>query len=532
MLKNLENIINLLNSQGSSDGYSTPQSLMDSLKQPAKAMDTPELTNLGAYFKAALKDSPELLDIVRWILFHLDYPGKPFGNDELATRNWISIKTKHQEEVDWIHEKVIGLSSEELQKIYSPSHISKKFEEKDLEEFIEDKWFYRFPIFPDTKNNLHACPIKKAPGIGAEGQKFLCFVPDFKNGEVWLFECRTCDKRKKRSLANMLHEPPQETLLKIFNFYDTIFNFSEEEYNFIETKYNFIRKKQYKNFTYRCNYYLRVPIIWKGPKRYLSKFYIAFMDDIQHPKKIADSLRSLDITTKICLFIINSHMAYVIGDKQGQKRGHHSFFHTISHKLSNLEASIYRTEYNSAKKQLKQLINELDVFYKIENGKKIKSDTIGISNLSSYHNEQVKHLLSLHNKNHDINLDVPHDKQKKIQIKFYPEFFQVILFEIFHNLDQYAPDNTTIQFKYIVKKDKEDKEWLVLEVINTTVRDSYLNIKSERIYDKRGKRRMRGLGVIELIQDYLNAPWWYCRPLGHSKVEFSYFIAPILRKGV
>ena len=233
------------------------------------------------------------------------------------------------------------------------------------------------------------------------------------------------------------------------------------------------------------------------------------------------------------------------GEQLWEKKGHHQFFHTIKHKLSDIDKFLHSDinievinedkhgDYSQAKILLQQLYDELEAIYRIDSGYGLKFSTISLNNIMDEHKKYAKEYTMLLKRIYKpAILNEPYTKLPlSTQIQYSPKLFQILLFEVFHNLRLHASDVNSSTFCYCSLNDGNRQKWLTLQVTNLAEENAFENIKTGELFDSHRNQRMKGLGVVELIQEYVGCPFWDVRVLDCSKksVKFRYPFAKLIK---
>jgi hypothetical protein len=260
---------------------------------------------LGELLRAALGAERDVNE-VRWVVFHLHYPGYPFGPTETATRNWIAVRRADVASVNEVHDYTIGKPIEEVSRIYAPSIIAQKMLGRKvdrLNEMVKLPWLMSLPSTEHVQRcQQGACSNSMVAG---HSSGLLCVVPtEWDNNtflKVQMVSCAgSAGSRIQATLGELLDEPERQAANRYFDFVRLIFDFPSPRSHPGGPK---------------CNVYLRIPIMWSGADTYLSEVYVAFNTTSDRPAEIMRVFRPLATVLRNCVSLVNSEVAYTVAEK-------------------------------------------------------------------------------------------------------------------------------------------------------------------------------------------------------------------------
>ncbi len=286
----------------------TPHKLMDSLKDPAPET-CGDLTPLGTLIQALLP--PRLkkhLSLIKWVVFHLDYPGLPFCRNEFATRNWIAIHQRDRDIIDAVHAETIEKPREQLQEIYAPSLIARRLRDiPALDDWVfKKRWLFRMHV------HTGRCPCDVLPCRSTQTttsrlcipKNTICFTPKALSNDQIPLSAFSCSEDGPgqfiASLHTLLNEPEEVSARRFANFA------------------NLVLKVPGNNKPGPwANYYLRIPKKLPGEDdSYLTEVYVAFCGAKRQAKSVFALLDPLDTILSSVISLVNSEVAFHIGIKR------------------------------------------------------------------------------------------------------------------------------------------------------------------------------------------------------------------------
>lgn len=309
----------------STSGILTPHSVMECLKGES---DQEGLTHLGKLIKTCIKTVDDL-DIIRWVAFHFDLPSVIPEWDETTTRNWISIHTSDQSLLNEIHRETINKGSEYISHIYAPSVVVSKMKSlhsDSARRLYEKWWIYCLDSMPsEEKEELHR----------------ICRSSVNQTNDILCFNCESCQNVQVLSCKDDIVESEALScrLGQLLN---------EEDELEVAKRYNefvkLIKKRAWseipnfhgKRSSISCNYYARVPMFfYSEPSRYMTEIFIAFYDKTNPTQHIVTILNQIVPALRICVSLINSHIAYAIEIESRVQMDIHSRLQEQAHTIVN-----------------------------------------------------------------------------------------------------------------------------------------------------------------------------------------------------
>lgn len=320
-------------SANSCTGVLTPNRLMKCLKLKSESK-TDGLTQMGKLIESCLIDSSHL-DVVRWVVFHFDLPTALSNHDELATRNWISVRCSEQDILNEVHRETIGKGAEHIDNIYAPSIVASKIKDLKLdsaEEYRAKWWLYRFDSLSlkRQKRQLENCrmTVPSHPNI-------LCFSCDDSRKLVNVILCGNDVSRKDgdtTTLGKLLGgEDETKATKKFINFAKLIYHRNSNGFDCLCGA----------DATIRCNFYARIPVFfYLEPKRFMTEIFVAFQEDRNDISTVVQILCQIEPALRICVSLINSQIAYAIANHI-RTRSMAGLLHAVlRHDLKNLGEAV------------------------------------------------------------------------------------------------------------------------------------------------------------------------------------------------
>lgn len=301
----------------------TPNVLMDCLKRPA---EDPQLSELGSLIITCLKD-PSQLEIIRWIVFHFDLPSPFSAIAEVATRNWISIRCSEQKLLDAVHEETISVGTTHIANIYAPSIVAAKLPEAnpELTKGLRSKlWLYRFDDIPLK----HIYDTHKNYKNDFSNYELVYFAKDSDNKHVHvLWHENNRSEATISTLGKLLGGEREEIATDRFYAFEKLIKYRSAN-DFSHLKREVAELK--------CNFYARVPVFFYfPPHEYMTEIFVAFHDSHINVKNVVSVLHDLAPVLRVTVSLINSQIAYLMGDISGESRMNKMLLRIVRHGLGN-----------------------------------------------------------------------------------------------------------------------------------------------------------------------------------------------------
>lgn len=286
----------------------TPYSVMEYLKKDSGDDD---LTILGKLIRDYLHD-PELLQYIGWVVFHFAFPHRHFDRDESATRNWIAINKSQQDLVNCVHDETISGEEgrERITKIYAPSIVANILDasnSSNSENFLKKWWVYNLsPCVSDCRTQHQKClqSIPKSSDIicfSKSSSEVITILSCFEDGEKPL---------NPATLGILLDNADEGAVADSFDAFAELIRHRDSARNYTG------------DTLIKSTHYSRLPFFFQNKfhkRKYRTEAYIAF--DAPDIETVANILHQLEPLLRLCVTIVNSHIAYISGEEAGEEEG-------------------------------------------------------------------------------------------------------------------------------------------------------------------------------------------------------------------
>lgn len=320
----------------------TPHDVLEYFKTASEKND--DLTILGQLIDGYLCN-PKLFACIGWVTFHFAFPPGHFDLKEIETRNWVSIKKSQQELLDCVHEETIAGegSYERVSRIYAPSTVAKLLEEKNeprAETVLRKWWLYHFSQCASDCNDEHNQCFQLIP----EDSDIICFA-ESSSKIIQILSC----------IENPSKLDIPSTLGKLIGIDESAAADSFKHFA------NLIRErdsaKQYVGDAHiKSTHYARLPLFFHSRdrnKRYRTEVYVAF--NAVNTETVVKILKHLKPLLRLCVTIVNSHIAYTLGESRGVSRERVKVVgratHAISTPLRSIAAKVYKLPLDEPQKK-------------------------------------------------------------------------------------------------------------------------------------------------------------------------------------
>lgn len=286
----------------SSSGTLTPHRVMECLKVESEQRG---LTHLGKLLSTCVGSADDF-NTIRWVVFHFDLPSVIPEWDETTTRNWISLRSSEQPLLDEVHRETIKEGAEYITRIYAPSVVAAKMKTIDADSFrrlYEKWWIYCLDCIHPADGEARHRECRSSANHKAD---ILCFNCD----SYQLVRILSCNDDIAESnplscsLGSLLNgEDETEAARRYLKFAELVRNRTLTEFPSVHGGHTSIS----------CNFYARVPMFfYSEPSRYMTEIFVAFYDDANTIQKIVRLLKQIVPALRICVSLVNSHVAYAI----------------------------------------------------------------------------------------------------------------------------------------------------------------------------------------------------------------------------